>query len=74
MDAPGKPALVTVKVRPPLRRWLKARAAIEGVTMYALIEQLLADGWSSRREAAPPWEGAPAPRVTPRHVDAALDR
>lgn len=41
----------TIKVRESVRRWIKMRAAEEGVPMYALFEQLLEEAASGR-----PWE------------------
>jgi hypothetical protein len=41
----------TIKVREELRRWLKVRAASEGVPMYELVEKIIAKGAKGR-----PWE------------------
>lgn len=45
----------TIKVREELRRWLKVRAASEGVPMYELVETIIAKGAKGR-----PWEATAA--------------
>lgn len=57
--APKKvaPRFTTIKVRDDLRRWIKTEAAIKGVPMYVLVEQLLAKGargrhWEAQRAAS----------------------
>lgn len=50
-EQPEEERFTTIKVREGLRRWIKLRAAQEGIPMYKIVELLLAKG-----EPGKPWE------------------
>lgn len=41
----------TIKVREPVRRWIKMKAAEKGISMYELVEEML-----SKAADGTPWE------------------
>jgi len=50
----------TIKIRDDLRRWIKQRAAEEGIPMYALVERMISKSLPKKERGKQPWEESKA--------------